>query len=179
MSRRQRRYTIIVFVVALAFAVLPVLGRASGTFAVVPVLSGSMEPDMSRGDVAVVAPVSPERVAVGDVIVFTEPGGTARIIHRVTEITDDTIRLLSTKGDANFSPDPWQVPLVSRGDVDRRILTVPMIGHLYLWLQSTLLRNLLIAAGLMALGAFLGGVWADRAAADQKIGTNSAWSPGP
>ena len=77
------------------------------------VLTGSMRPTIPVG--ALVAGVPTERVEVGDVVMFRPPAPYADadgtpVAHRVIAVsTQDGRRLVSTSGDANAAPDPWQL----------------------------------------------------------------------
>ena len=71
----------------------------------VAVISGSMEPGISEGDVVLYQPHRLSGIGEGTVIVFDDPtidGGT--VIHRVVATDPDT-GWLQTKGDANTTPD--------------------------------------------------------------------------
>jgi signal peptidase len=103
-----------------ALLLLTVLGIASLTIIVpritgsVPltVLTGSMAPGMPPGTLAVVRPVDPDDIGVGDVITYQirvdRPGV---ISHRVTRIAigADGRRSFTLQGDANADPDPASV----------------------------------------------------------------------
>jgi signal peptidase len=123
-------------VLALAFAV-----RLAGLH-FQTVLTNSMRPTFSAGDVVVTRPVSIGSVQVGDVIAFQPPNGSEPLIHRVTSEKDGVIR---TRGDANPVNDPWKVRL--EGSTAYRLIAVlPGLG----WL-ATLQRPLLLLAALVAL----------------------------
>lgn len=62
------------------------------------VLSGSMEPEFSKGDLIIVAEA--DSYAKGDIVVF--PDGADLVVHRIIEESDDTV---TTKGDANDVED--------------------------------------------------------------------------
>ncbi|MFC1958956.1 signal peptidase I [Chloroflexota bacterium] len=64
------------------------------------VLSESMWPILTRGDLIFVKGIDPEDVKLGDVIIFRHGDGVA--VHRVVRITKDR---LTTKGDANNVED--------------------------------------------------------------------------
>ena len=67
---------------------------------------GSMRPLFRPGDRIRVVPCQAEDVRQGDVIIFTSPGGTERIIHRVISTGPAGIR---TQGDSNPYQDVWQL----------------------------------------------------------------------
>lgn len=80
---------------------------AEGSYVVV---SDSMEPTFSAGDLIVVQSVSPGAVTRGDVITYRKANGVGRTTHRVTAVERrDGSRYFRTKGDANENPDPEPV----------------------------------------------------------------------
>jgi signal peptidase len=104
------------------------------------VLSGSMRPTISPGDLAITQAVPAGSVQVGDVIVFGPPDGTQPVLHRIVSRDGD---VLTTKGDANSVADPWRITLAGSTGY-RLVFVVPFLG----WL--TKLRGVaLIAAGLI------------------------------
>lgn len=79
----------------------------------VVVISGSMEPTYSKGDLLFLSGEEPNDIGFGDVIVF-DPNGvwlsppTEPVVHRVINITFyGGIWWYMTKGDANLLPDQW------------------------------------------------------------------------
>ncbi|RNC46544.1 signal peptidase type I, partial [Trypanosoma cruzi] len=75
----------------------------------VVVLSGSMEPAYHRGDLLLLHKIS--KVNIGDVIVFSLPGRTVPIVHRVHGVHEDGGTLLFlTKGDNNELDDRTLYP---------------------------------------------------------------------
>lgn len=112
------------------------------------VLSGSMRPAMSPGDVAVTQAVPIDELHVGDAIAFYPPGRTDAVLHRITSLDDGGI---TTRGDANPVDDPWTVTLVGP-TAHRLVAVVPLLGHLVELRQPALLiAGLLI--GLATLRA--------------------------
>jgi signal peptidase len=74
------------------------------------VLSGSMEPALPTGSIAIVQRQPAGSVATGDVIVFHSPDAPeALVVHRVIERSPYGV--LQTQGDANADPDPWRLTL--------------------------------------------------------------------
>src|ERR1700694_4508740 len=68
------------------------------------VYSGSMEPAIMTGDIAVVGPVKAGELKVGDVITFRTPANPDVVVtHRLVELDTDPAGHLvfQTKGDAN------------------------------------------------------------------------------
>lgn len=105
------------------YAVPGVVGADAGYV----VLSGSMEPAMSPGDVIVVEEVPPSSISAGDVVTFATESEARPTTHRVIEVVQTEQGLaFRTKGDANEDPDP---ALVTAGQVRGVVPTVG--GHLF------------------------------------------------
>lgn len=110
------------------------------------VLTGSMRPHVRPGDVVVSAPADPATLRPGQVITYTRDGRPS-VTHRITTIAPDG--LITTKGDANRSEDPFAVhpdQVAGRGR-----LLVPYIGLPALWLR----RGQPLLAALAALSVTL------------------------
>ena len=92
---------------AILFVLLPAIFASS----LAVVYSGSMEPAMLMGAVAVMEPVDPAQIKVGDIIAFNPPWDPdVTVSHRVIEVVEDETLAFSTKGDANEDPDFDVVP---------------------------------------------------------------------
>jgi signal peptidase I len=126
---------------------------------VVIVLSGSMEPGLSTGDVLIERPLSPAEVEVGDVITFEEPGGGRRITHRVRDIEVRGERIVfTTKGDANNTTERWAI--ASDGELYTPKRRIPLVGHLAILAKTPLGLLMLIVAPLLALATIeLRSIW--------------------
>jgi signal peptidase I len=127
------------------------------------VRSGSMSPTIPTGSIVFYTKIPSTKVKVGDVIVFSKPGApTEKVTHRVYQIGHSaTGEYFITKGDANGTPDDWQVPAVGTGWIAR--FHVPSIGYALVYLQSTLARLLLLVIPAILLGAItLYEIWQDR-----------------
>jgi signal peptidase len=128
-----------------------VFGSVTGRWKVVPVLSGSMEPSLHAGDLAVMVPEAASDLTVGEVIVYRIPVGDRHLeIHRIVRLQRSTAgTTVVTQGDANDGPDPWTATL-QRGTVWRLSSRVPWIGRILLLLGIPVISVL-----CLALGAFL------------------------
>jgi len=84
------------------------------------VLSGSMEPALSTGDLLIISETND--YAVGDVIVFQE--GRIAVTHRIINMTQEHV---ITQGDANNTPDTPITREQIKGEV---ILAIPLVGYL-------------------------------------------------
>lgn len=120
------------------YAVPQVVGADQGYV----VLSGSMEPVMSPGDVIIVDSVGVETIQEDDIITYTQGDERTPTTHRVTEIVErDGGVAFRTKGDANGSPDSQ---LVSPDQVEGEVMTIggyllviPYIGYVIQFMQTT------------------------------------------
>ena len=144
----RRSHLLTAFLVALGIVVLALgVGIRVADLRFQTVLSGSMRPTLSPGDVAVTQGVPMSSVRVGDVIVFIPPTESQAVIHRITSLRDGVI---TTKGDANSVGDPWHVTLVG-STAFRLVAVVPFLG----WLAELQRPALLLGALLVGLGILL------------------------
>ncbi|MEV6977369.1 signal peptidase I [Kitasatospora sp. NPDC093806] len=98
------------------------------------IVSGSMEPALSRGDVVAARSATVQEVGGGAVISFKDAArGDRMTTHRAVERLEDGAAY-RTKGDANRDPDPALV----RAEQLEGIVTVaiPYAGTAWLWLQD-------------------------------------------
>ncbi|MBQ9784657.1 MAG: signal peptidase I [Clostridia bacterium] len=100
------------------------------------VLSGSMEPELSVGDLLIVA--EEESYGVDDVIVFRD--GYSAVVHRIVEVNGDEI---VTRGDANNTNDE---PITKKVIKGRVILAIPFLGHVVNFIKNPVVTVLLVAA---------------------------------
>ena len=115
--------------------------QVAGAEASYVVLSGSMEPAISTGDVVVVYDSDPAMIDEGDVITFRQEGDDTPVTHRVVGVVDRPGQEVAfrTKGDANEDPDPspvpassvvGRVPMVSLPVVGPTLVRFPYMGYL-------------------------------------------------
>ncbi|MFC6767019.1 signal peptidase I [Natrinema soli] len=128
-----------------AYAVPQVAG-AEHSFVV---LSGSMEPSISPGDVVLVAGVEPDAVESGDVITYQRTEGESPTTHRVIKVDDSgTDVRFRTKGDANEDPD--QTAIAADQLIGRVTVTIPAIGHVITFVNTPVGFGLLVALPLVS-----------------------------
>ena len=145
------RAGLLVGIVALVgFGLLP----RTGWYRPVTVLSGSMEPTFSPGDVVVVTPEPVSQVRVGQMISYRIPVGDHHVqTHRVIKVVRGGAHpVVKTKGDANDAADPWTAQL--HGTTAWRVRAVlPKVGWIVFWFRSPLVHELtvLVAPLLLAL----------------------------
>lgn len=142
--------TALLLLLVLAGALVAVPWAVNG--AALTVLSGSMEPAISAGDIVVVRGVSvpPDDVAVGDVITFLPyPDDPTLITHRVVAMTADPQGEVKyvTQGDANSAVDEPIGPHQIRG---RMMYVVPVLGYVTNAFQNRV-PWLVTAAGVFLL----------------------------
>jgi signal peptidase len=148
----------LVFLLALAALVGLGLLPRTGWYRPVTVLSGSMQPAFSPGDMVVVTPEPVGAVRVGQVISYWIPVGDHHVqSHRVIAVTRRGGKVsVRTKGDANAAPDPWTATL--HGETVWHVRTVlPKLGWIVFWLRTPLVHQLTVflAPLLLALLAVL------------------------
>lgn len=90
------------------------------------ILSGSMEPEFSKGDLIVVA--ERDKYHENEIVVYQDVS--SLVVHRIIEIDGDRV---ITKGDANPSPDQP----ISMGAVKGKVLFwIPFVGKLVSFLKT-------------------------------------------
>ena len=134
------------------FAVLLMGSRMLG-YQVFNVISGSMEPTYSVGDLIYVKTVDPDSVKVGDPITFVLNEDLVVATHRVVRI-DAENRHFYTKGDANETADAAPVHFNNLIGVPR--FSIPLLGYVSDYIQQP--PGMYVAIGVVAVlfaGAFL------------------------
>lgn len=115
------------------------------------VVSGSMEPTVPIGTLALVSKKSAETLSVGDVVAFPEPNGGERIIlHRITEKlttgASGSMVQYRTKGDNNPAEDQW---LVTESQIRGKMISmIPFIGNIVIYARQPL--GFALAVGIPA-----------------------------
>ena len=132
------------FLLCLAFVTIRLAGL--GTYIVT---GGSMEPNVAKGSLVLVQPVTPAEVKIADVITFQQYDQTTT--HRVTAITRDARGLVfHTKGDANVVADPEDKTFVGAVGVVRA--SVPLAGYVAAGVQAYWRLVLTLAAAVVFFG---------------------------
>lgn len=117
------------------------------------VISGSMEPTYSVGDLLYVKTVDPDSVKVGDPITFVLNEDLVVATHRVVAI-DSENRQFTTKGDANETEDA--APVHFNNLVGIPVFAIPMLGYVSAFIQNPPGMYLAIAFGAaLLLAVFL------------------------
>ena len=105
------------------------------------VLSGSMEPTLSVGDLLIFT--EQEKYMVGDVVVYQS--GRTPVVHRIVAMDAESV---VTRGDANNASDIPFTPDQIKGKVN---LVIPLIGHLFLALKTPVGTLLTVAVALLLM----------------------------
>ena len=88
-----------------------------------------MEPAMPAGALALMLPVDPEKIVVGDIITFKPSWDLdVTVSHRVIEILHDGQLLFDTKGDAMEGSDPYYVS--AENVYGKVVFNIPYLGFL-------------------------------------------------
>jgi signal peptidase len=153
----QRALLALALIFFLTLGVLPRLGL----YRPVTVLSGSMRPTFSPGDIVIVTPEPVSAVRVGQVISYQVPTGIHQVeTHRIVKILQGGAHpVIQTQGDANNWPDPWTAKL--EGNTAWRMRAViPHLGYVVNWLRSSTLQRaaIIVAPALLAL-LLLSEIW--------------------
>jgi signal peptidase len=144
---------------AVAFAAAYVALTVAG-YQPVAVYSGSMQPTIPVGGLAMDRAISATDVRVGDVITFSDPYVKGRLVtHRVIDVLQTPHGLAyRTKGDANSGRDPWTIRLP--GQVGRVSFSVPVAGYVLYYAHTREVRGVLIClAAICLLFGVLRWIW--------------------
>lgn len=124
--KRQKPYKLIPFIAFLIICVCFVAGIFK--YSPVAVLSNSMVPEFSRGDVVIIEKLDSEEIKnikVGDIIEYKLQD--RFVIHRVVVIVDSKNYIFKTKGDNNNAAD---AKLVKAEQIVGKVkFIVPLIGY--------------------------------------------------
>lgn len=131
-------------VLVVIFAVFLMGSRLMG-LQVFHVISASMEPTYSKGDLLYVKSVDPDSVKVGDPITFVLNEDLVVATHRVVAI-DRENRQFTTKGDANETEDA--APVHFNNLIGIPVFSVPWLGYVSAYIQNP--PGMYVAIGLGA-----------------------------
>lgn len=108
------------------------------------VYGGSMEPAIKLGSLAVIQPIDPQTVKVGDIITYRSGAESTTVTsHRVIQVVQGEDSLtFRTKGDANEDPDAYAVP--AENVAGKVWMSVPYAGYAMDFVRKPLGFGLLI-----------------------------------
>lgn len=146
-----------VIILLMTVAVLTFLAPHFG-WRVDTVFSGSMEPQLKVGGVAVTRPVEAEDIKVGDIVTFYSPLNEELISHRVIAVEDEPSFHFQTKGDVNEDADPFVVP--AQNVVGKVCLHIPYFGYVTQFVKTPLgLLLTLCLPGLAIVAMEMRNIW--------------------
>lgn len=128
-EKRNRYLSWILYMLVLIL----ILTFLTGHLPAVPVLigSGSMEPEISVGDIVILYHTAVETLEPGDIIAYRDSSCT--VVHRIVAEEGGSF---ITQGDANNVSDLH--PVMS-GQIQGKVLcTIPFVGRPILWLREKL-----------------------------------------
>ena len=92
------------------------------------VLSGSMEPALHTGSMALVQPINTNNLIINDIITFKVTDGSDQLVtHRIVTVIPGALVSFATKGDANDANDPQ--PVLATAVVGKVSKTIPYVGY--------------------------------------------------
>jgi len=141
--------TTVLVVLVVILAVFLMGSRIMG-YQVYNVVSGSMEPTYSVGDLLYVKEVDPDAVKVGDPITFVLNEDLVVATHRVVEV-DGANRHFYTKGDANDTADAAPVHFNNLIGIPK--FSIPLLGYVSDYVQHPPGMYVAIAVGVVLLAA--------------------------
>jgi signal peptidase I len=130
----------------------------------VVVLSSSMEPAFSPGDVLIERSVEPRQVEIGQVVTFHEPGSDRMLTHRVRRIETRGPKLVFvTKGDADNGIQRWAID--PGGELGQPLGRIPAIGRAVMLAKTPLgLIGIVLVPLLLVAGWEIFRIWRPREA---------------
>ena len=140
--------TTTVLVVLVVLCAVSLLSSRLLGYRVFTVLSGSMEPIYSPGDLIYVKEVDPRTVQKGDVITFVMNEQLAVATHQVIDIRDGEggVRYFQTKGTANETPD--MDPVHENNLIGVPQFSIPLLGYVSNFVQTPPGLYITIAVGV-------------------------------
>lgn len=137
--------TVLVALVVLCAVFL--MGSRLMGYRVYTVISGSMEPEMSVGDLLYVKPVDPSTIKVGDDVTFVLNEDLVVATHRVIAV-DTESKHLYTKGIANDIED---APVHFNNVLGVVDFSIPLLGYVSDFIQNPPGMYITIAAGAVLI----------------------------
>lgn len=169
MTKAKKAYSIVSSVLVGLVVLLAVflLGSRLLGFRVFNIISGSMEPTYSPGDLIYVKEVDPTTVKVGDPITFVLNEDLVVATHRVVRI-DAEKQHFYTKGDANETEDAAPVHFKNLVGVPK--FSIPWLGYVSDFIQNPPGMYISITAcALLILLAFLPDILPKKKEAPQPV----------
>ena len=140
--------TVLVVIVVLVAVFL--MGSRIMGYRVFTVISGSMEPAYSVGDLIYVKNTEPKEIKVGDAITYVMNENLVVSTHRVVKIEQKNGEFMFyTKGDANKDAD--KSPVHNKNVVGVVKFSIPYLGYVSDWVQNPPGMYIAIALGVILI----------------------------
>lgn len=139
-----------VSVVLIVFCAIFLMGSRLMGFRVFNVISGSMEPTYSVGDLIYVREIDPNDIEVGTAITFVLNEDLVVATHRVVEV-DAENQYFYTKGDANDTVD--SAPVHFNNVIGVPKFSVPILGYVSDFIQNPPGMYITLAVGMVLIAA--------------------------
>ena len=139
-----------ILVVMLVFCAIFLMGTRLMGYRVFNVISGSMEPAYSVGDLIYVKDVEPETIQPGTPITFVLNEDLVVATHRVVEV-DAENRRFYTKGDANEVADA--APVHFNNVIGVPVFSIPLLGYVSSFIQNPPGMYIAIGVGVVLIVA--------------------------
>ena len=132
------------------------LAHLAGWVQPLVVVSGSMQPEIRKGDLLIAVPVPAADVDVGEVTTLPSDSSGNLVTHRVTTVARDGPRyVIEMAGDANKVTDPEPYRVDADATVLQPMLTIPAAGDVVLLLARPTVAIPLAVAVLALIGLSL------------------------
>lgn len=154
MLRKLRRLLLVgITTLFIVFSVVMLALLLPGGVKFFSVQTGSMEPNLSPGDLVLVRKKAASEYRVGDVVTFINPANRRETItHRIAERADESKQVVfTTKGDANTAADR---PISENLIIGKQIASLPLLGHAIDFIRT--IPGLLLIIWLPALFIVVG-----------------------
>ena len=135
-----------IIVIFMVLSAMFLMGARVIGYQVFSVLSGSMEPQFSVGDLIYVKEVDPSEVKVGDAITFVLNEDLVVATHQVVRI-DEQNKHFYTKGLANETEDTG--PVHFNNLIGRAEYGIPLLGYVSNFIQTSPGIYITIAGGII------------------------------
>jgi len=112
-----------------------------------------MRPDYGPGAILLTRRVVTSSLKPGMIVLFVPPGEHAQYAHRITTVSGPASDpIITTKGDANKTADPWHAELSTRY-VNEVIGSIPAAGRIFVAIHGVGQILLALIGGLVAAWA--------------------------
>ena len=156
-SKKIWNVSTLVFAACMVICAVFLVGARLAGYQVYTVISGSMEPEYSVGDLIYVKEIDTSDIEVGMPVTFVLNEDLVVATHRVVEI-DTANQHFYTKGDANDTVDT--APVHFKNVIGVPKFSIPYLGYVSDFIQKPPGTYITIGiVGILVLGAF----WPDKA----------------